>query len=78
MKKEDLKAGMIVACYGPDFNVKILKIENGKIYYNFEPDDEPEEDTIEDFLEIMMPTQDVDAIKAFGYKGGYRYIDLLK
>lgn len=78
MKEEDLKVGMVVACYGPDYNVKILKIENGKIYYNFGPNDEIEEDTIEDFLETMMPTQDTDAIKAFGFKGGYRYIDLPK
>lgn len=71
MKKEDLKEGIVVACYGPDVNVKILKIEKGKIYYNFKPDDELEEDTIEDFFETMIPTQDKDAIKAFAYKGGY-------
>ena len=77
MKEEDLKEGMIVALYSIDHNVKILKIENGKIYYNFEPEEKPIEDTIEDFLE-MWPTQDSSALKAFGYKGGYRYIDTLK
>jgi hypothetical protein len=66
MKEEDLKIGMVLADWGIDQNLKILKIEDGIVYYNYYHNGPVYHNTIKDFLQESL-TDDSKYLNDFKY-----------